>query len=48
MIVDKARDFPAAMYAKLLEYGSEMWAFREQPGSATTRALNSYRGDYRK
>ena len=48
MIIDKARDFPDAMYTKLLEYGSEMWVFREQSGSTTTRALNSYRGDNRK
>jgi hypothetical protein len=48
MIIDKGHDFPAPMYPRLLEYGSDMWIFREQPGSVTTRALNSYRGDYRK
>jgi hypothetical protein len=47
MVVDKGQDFPPPIHAKLLEYGSEMWLFREQQ-SGTTRALNSYIGDHRK
>lgn len=47
MMVDKGHDFPASIYARLLEYGSEMWIFREQPNSVTTKALNSYNGDHR-
>ncbi|KAG5646415.1 hypothetical protein DXG03_003465 [Asterophora parasitica] len=48
MIVDRGRDFPSSIEAKLLEYGSEMWIFRDQPHLPTTRALNSYRGEHRK
>jgi len=47
MIVDKGYDFPEAIEKRLLEYGKEMWMFREQPHLGTTRALNSYRGEYR-
>jgi len=47
MVVDKGPDFPVDMETTLLEYGSEMWMFRYQPGHRTTRALNSYRGEHR-
>jgi hypothetical protein len=32
----------------LRKYGESMWFFREQPGQATARALNSYIGDHKK
>lgn len=48
MIVDSGHDFPKEIKEKLLGYGEDMWLFRNQPGCPTTRALNSYRGDYRK
>lgn len=48
MIVDKGYDFPKEIEEKLLGYGEEMWLFRDQPDHPTTRALNSYHGDYRK
>ena len=48
MIVDRGGDFPAPIQAKLLEYGPEMWLFRDQPGRRMTRALNSYLGEHRK
>ncbi|KAF8076165.1 Ribokinase-like protein [Lyophyllum atratum] len=47
MIVDRGHDFPASIQAKLLEYGSDLWMFRDQPNCSTTRALNSYRGEHR-
>jgi hypothetical protein len=47
MIVDKGEDFPQPIDAALKTYGESMWLFREQPGTATTRALNSYTGDHR-
>ena len=47
MIVDKGTDFPHTMDAALKAYGESMWFFREQPGTVTTRALNTYSGDHR-
>ncbi|GLB33586.1 putative pfkB family carbohydrate kinase [Lyophyllum shimeji] len=47
MMVDRGHDFPASIEANLLEYGPEMWIFRDQPDRLTTRALNSYKGDHR-
>ncbi|KAF8974588.1 hypothetical protein BDZ97DRAFT_1774420 [Flammula alnicola] len=47
MIVDKGYDFPDSVGKKLLEYGQEMWMFREHSHLGTTRALNSYRGELR-
>ncbi|KAF7776378.1 hypothetical protein Agabi119p4_4771 [Agaricus bisporus var. burnettii] len=47
MIVDKGYDFPKEIEEKLLGYGEDMWLFRDQPDHPTTRALNSYHGDYR-
>ncbi|EMD41032.1 hypothetical protein CERSUDRAFT_111603 [Gelatoporia subvermispora B] len=47
MIVDRGDDFPAAIQEKLDAFGEEMWLFRNNPGTETTRALNSYRGDHR-
>ncbi|KAI0303136.1 Ribokinase-like protein [Russula brevipes] len=44
MIVDKGVDFPQTLDAALRTYGESMWFFREQPGAATTRALNTYTG----
>ncbi|KDR83352.1 hypothetical protein GALMADRAFT_219185 [Galerina marginata CBS 339.88] len=47
MIVDRGYDFPETIEKRLLEYGKEMWMFREQRHLGTTKALNSYRGEYR-
>ena len=47
MIVDKGVDFPQSIDAALKTYGESMWFFREQPGTATTRSLNTYTGDHR-
>ncbi|TFK27074.1 Ribokinase-like protein [Coprinopsis marcescibilis] len=47
MIIDKGHDFPADIESQLLQYGKDMWSFREQPGHGTTRALNSYKGELR-
>ncbi|PPQ95513.1 hypothetical protein CVT26_008541 [Gymnopilus dilepis] len=47
MIVDKGSDFPEEIHQKLLQYGHEMWMFRDQPHRGTTRAVNSYRGEHR-
>jgi hypothetical protein len=48
MLVDKGNDFPEGIEQQLLSYGDAMWAFRPQPTSGTTRALNSYLGEHRK
>lgn len=45
MILDKGHDFPGPIEDALLQYGQEMWMFREQPQHATTRALTSYKGE---
>ncbi|RDB23298.1 Uncharacterized protein C16C9.01c [Hypsizygus marmoreus] len=47
MVVDRGYDFPDSIRKQLLAYGSDMWMFRNQPGSKTTRALNSYVGEHR-
>ncbi|KAK7470879.1 hypothetical protein VKT23_002295 [Stygiomarasmius scandens] len=47
MIIDRGHDFPSKIQHELEKYGSDMWLFRDQPESQTTRALNSYRGDHR-
>ena len=47
MIVDRGHDFPISIERNLLEYGREMWMFRDQPNHSTTRANNSYRGEHR-
>ncbi|PPQ77752.1 hypothetical protein CVT25_011187 [Psilocybe cyanescens] len=47
MIVDEGHDFPDRIKQELLNYGKEMWMFRKQPHLATTRAINSYRGEFR-
>ncbi|KAF6762757.1 Ribokinase-like protein [Ephemerocybe angulata] len=47
MVVDKGKDFPEEIEKQLLGYGRAMWAFRQQPASGTTRALNSYLGEHR-
>ncbi|KAH7887944.1 Ribokinase-like protein [Phlebopus sp. FC_14] len=47
MIVDRGNDFPQDIQDKLLSYGSEIWHFRDHHDRGTTRALNSYRGDFR-
>jgi len=48
MVVDKGIDFPEDIEESLLEYGKEMWFFRERSDRGiTTRALNRYRGDIR-
>jgi hypothetical protein len=47
MVVDKGHDFPKDIEEKLIEYGRDMWLFREQPDRGTTRAINSYRCEVR-
>jgi len=47
MIVDRGHDFPISIEGKLLEYGLEIWLFRDQPHHSTTRANNSYKGEHR-
>ncbi|KAF8204950.1 Ribokinase-like protein [Pholiota molesta] len=47
MIVDRGNDFPEEIAQSLLNYGEEMWLFRDNPHRRTTRALNSYRGEFR-
>lgn len=47
MVVDRGRDFPPHIQAKLDSYGSDMWLFRDDPTRGTTKALNHYRGDHR-
>ncbi|KIM43590.1 hypothetical protein M413DRAFT_68614 [Hebeloma cylindrosporum] len=48
MIVDKGPEFPASMEASLMKYGQEMWTFRNHSHHATTRVLNSYKGENRR
>ena len=48
MVIDKGYDFPEVIEKQLVNYGEDMWMFRDQPNCKTTRALNSYRGDLRK
>lgn len=45
--MDKGNDFPIPIERKLLEYGQDMWLFRDQPHHSTTRANNSYKGEHR-
>jgi hypothetical protein len=45
--IDKGDDFPSHIRERLEEYGP-LWLWRDRPGSVTTRALNSYKGDVRK
>ncbi|KAH9844016.1 Ribokinase-like protein [Rhodofomes roseus] len=47
MIVDRGTDFPEQIQRKLDVYGSDMWLFRDHKDRATTRSLNSYRGEHR-
>ncbi|KAF9485382.1 Ribokinase-like protein [Pholiota conissans] len=47
MIVDRGYDFPTDIQQNLLNYGDEMWLFRDNPLRTTTRALNSYCGELR-
>ncbi|TFK43159.1 Ribokinase-like protein [Crucibulum laeve] len=47
MVIDRGYDFPATVEKQLLNYGHDMWMFRDQPHYKTTRALNSYRGEHR-
>lgn len=47
MIVDRGRDFPSNIQAKLQTYGADMWIFRDDQERITTRAANIYRGDNR-
>ncbi|PFH52685.1 hypothetical protein AMATHDRAFT_2075 [Amanita thiersii Skay4041] len=47
MIVDRGHDFPSEIQSKLQDYGEQMWSFRDRTDRKTTRALNSYLGDYR-
>lgn len=47
MIVDRGHDFPADVQDTLAAYGEDMWMFRDQKESGTTRALNLYKGEHR-
>lgn len=47
MIVDRGTDFPESVQQALDTYGSDMWIFRDQKESKTTKALNSYCGERR-
>ncbi|KAH9943109.1 Ribokinase-like protein [Epithele typhae] len=47
MIIDRGYDFPPHIQAELDLYGPDMWLFRDDPGRGTTRALNSYKGEFR-
>ncbi|OSX60360.1 hypothetical protein POSPLADRAFT_1147632 [Postia placenta MAD-698-R-SB12] len=47
MIIDRGHDFPEDIQKKLDTYGTDTWLYRDDQQRVTTRALNSYRGDYR-
>jgi len=47
MIVDRGHDFPESIQQQLDEYGRDLWIFRDDASRATTRSLNSYRGEFR-
>lgn len=47
MIIDRGHDFPEDIQKKLDTYGMDTWLYRDDQQRVTTRALNSYRGDYR-
>jgi len=47
MIVDRGHDFPSSIQQKLDSFGGDMWLFRDDNQRATTRALNSYKGENR-
>lgn len=46
-LVDRGTDFPAWVQQKLDHYGSDMWYFRDQTSTQTTRAVNRYHGELR-
>ncbi|CEL58137.1 putative protein C16C9,01c OS=Schizosaccharomyces pombe (strain 972 / ATCC 24843) GN=SPAC16C9.01c PE=4 SV=1 [Rhizoctonia solani AG-1 IB] len=46
-IVDRGFDFPISVQQELDHYGPDMWHFRDQPDSKTTRAVNRYIGETR-
>ncbi|QRV91255.1 PfkB family carbohydrate kinase [Ceratobasidium sp. AG-Ba] len=46
-LVDRGTDFPAWVQQELDHYGSDMWHFRDQASTQTTRAVNRYRGELR-
>ena len=47
MIVDRGHDLPADIHAALMNYGAQMWLFRNRDDGLTTRSLTSYRGKQR-
>ncbi|KAI0663092.1 Ribokinase-like protein [Cubamyces menziesii] len=47
MIIDRGNDFPAHIQEALDSYGPDMWLYRDNPNRSTTRAINSYRGEFR-
>ncbi|SCV72015.1 BQ2448_4709 [Microbotryum intermedium] len=49
IIVDRGNDWSSlgSVEEKLLEYGEEMWVWRDQPGMETCKALNLYHGEHR-
>ncbi|KAG9124934.1 hypothetical protein FRC07_009626 [Ceratobasidium sp. 392] len=46
-VVDRGTDFPPWVQQELDNYGSNMWHFRDQATTQTTRSLNRYRGEHR-
>ena len=47
MIVDRGHDLPPEIHAALMNYGEQMWLFRNRDDGLTTRSLTSYRGEQR-
>ncbi|KAI0334711.1 Ribokinase-like protein [Cubamyces sp. BRFM 1775] len=47
MIIDRGNDFPVHIQEALDSYGPEMWLYRDNRDRSTTRAINSYRGEFR-
>jgi len=47
MIIDRGHDWPEEMQKRLESYGRDMWLFRDDQSKSTTRARNTYRGDFR-
>ncbi|KAL4241454.1 hypothetical protein ABKN59_000240 [Abortiporus biennis] len=47
MIVDRGHDFPMDIQERLDSYGEDMWFYRDDKSRGTTRARNTYQGDFR-
>lgn len=48
MVIDRGHDFPAGIQEELDTFGADTWLFRDNPGIVTTRAVNAYKGDFRR